>query len=59
MCVGGEGSYLAADLGRHGGELGVGGEGREVLHRLDERRRGNATLVPVLLRKVSVKGLEE
>lgn len=49
--------YLWADLGRHAGELRVGGEGSKVVHGLNQRAGGIFALLAVLLVKGSVQGL--
>lgn len=51
--------YLRADAGGDAGELGVGGEGRQVVHSFDERSGGGAAAVPVLLVEGSIQGLQE
>ena len=49
--------YLVADLGRYAGELRVGGEVGQVVHRLDQRAGGLLALLTVVLVKGSVQGL--
>lgn len=49
--------YLGADVGRNTDKLRVGCERCQVLHGLDQGRRGDATLIAVVLREVPVQGL--